>query len=122
MIRMIALTAYPLGMAIGQIMFKLAAGDVQRLQGTSVPRLVIALALNPWFITAVLLYGALSCAWVWILSGMPLSTAYPFVALAFILTPLLGYYFLGETITWTYAAGLGLVIAGLLLVLRSQGA
>jgi|SRR5579864_2784815 len=121
MIRIMALIAYPLGMALGQLMFKFAAGGLRELEGASLPRLAIGLAINPWFLAAVLLYGLLSIAWVWILSGMPLSTAYPFVAPSFFLTPIFGYYFFGETLNWNYAAGLALVIAGLLLVLRSHG-
>ncbi|HME26124.1 MAG TPA: EamA family transporter [Acetobacteraceae bacterium] len=82
------------------------------------PKLVVALSLNLWFIAALLLYAALSVIWVWILSDTPLSIAYPFVALAFVLTPLLGHFAFGEALGWSHAAGLALVVGGLLLVLK----
>ena len=42
------------------------------------------------FFVALILYAALTVLWVWILSYTPLSRAYPFLALAFALTPALG--------------------------------
>jgi hypothetical protein len=68
MMRIVFLIAYPLGMALGQAMFKLAAGEVHHLDGASLPRLIVALSLNLWFIAALLLYAALSVIWVQILT------------------------------------------------------
>ena len=118
MIRIAALVAYPLGMALGQVMFKLAAEQLHEFNSASLQRFVFALALNPWFLLALLLYATLSLTWVWILSGTPLSTAYPFVALAFVITPVFAFYFFGEMLTWNYAIGLALVVSGLLFILR----
>ena len=116
MIRVLALIAYPFGMAVGQVLFKLAARDLSRLEAASTDRLARALFFNPWFIIAILLYAALSVEWVWILGGMKLSTAYPFVALSFVLTPLLGYFVFGEAVGWSHAAGLSLIVAGILVI------
>jgi drug/metabolite transporter (DMT)-like permease len=87
-------------------------------EGASVARLGVALAFNPWFIAAVALYAALSAGWVWILAGTPLSTAYPFAALAFVFTPLLGHFLFGEPFGWNQAAGLALIVVGLALAAR----
>jgi drug/metabolite transporter (DMT)-like permease len=40
------------------------------------------------------------------------------VALAFVLTPLVGHIAFGEALSWSHAAGLALVVGGLLLVLK----
>jgi len=118
MMRIVLLFAYPLGMALGQAMFKLAAQEAHRLDAASWAKLVFALSFNLWFIAALLLYAALSIIWVQILIDTPLSIAYPFVALAFVLTPLLGHFAFGEALSWGHAAGLALVVVGLLLVLK----
>jgi hypothetical protein len=54
--------------------------------------------------------------WVWILSFTPLSRAYPFVALAFALTPLLAGSLFGETISLRLITGLLFIICGLFFV------
>jgi hypothetical protein len=46
--------------------------------------------LNGYFFVALILYAALAVLRVWILSFTQLSRAYPFLALAFALTPALG--------------------------------
>ncbi len=65
---------------------------------------------------AVLLYAALSLLWVWLLTFTPLSRAYPFVALAFALTPLFGIVIFGEPFSTRLAIGIALILCGLLFV------
>ena len=108
------LAAYAAGMAGGQILFKLAA---QRLTpgGTFAERLV-ELFGNAYFLAAFALYCGLALAWVWILTFTPLSRAYPFVALAFAITPLLGAWVFAEPIGPRLVAGIVVIAVGLFLV------
>jgi drug/metabolite transporter (DMT)-like permease len=76
----------------------------------------IAVLQNGYFLAAVVLYFGLTVLWVWILSFTPLSRAYPFVALAFALTPVLGGLLFGEPLTLRLLAGIGFVLCGLVLV------
>ena len=68
-------------MAGGQLLFKTAApggaGDGPLAAGIS------GFLLNGHFFVALILYAALTHLWVRILSFIPLSRAYPFLALAF---------------------------------------
>lgn len=111
---MLVLVGYAFGMAAGQVLFKMAALQMPAA-GTFAQRL-LALALNPTFLVAILLYGALSGLWVWILTTVPLSRAYPFVALAFVLTLSAGVLFFGEALNLRLLMGSALVLAGLLLI------
>jgi drug/metabolite transporter (DMT)-like permease len=52
------------------------------------------------FFVALILYAALTVLWVWILSYTPLSRAYPFLALAFALTPALGCLVFAEPLRY----------------------
>ena len=108
------LAAYALGMAGGQILFKAAA---LRLP-TEVPlaERMLGLAQNGMFIAALALYLVLSVLWVWVLSFTPLSRAYPFVALAFVITPILGGLVFGEPISMRLALGIAVIAFGLFLV------
>jgi drug/metabolite transporter (DMT)-like permease len=71
---------------------------------------------NGYFIVALVLYAALTVLWVWILSFTPLARAYPFVALAFALTPALGILLFGETASLRLVIGIVLIIGGLCLI------
>jgi len=112
--QILLLAAYAAGMAGGQLLFKLAA---QRLTpGAGLGERLIELAGNAWFLTAFALYGALALIWVWILTFTPLSRAYPFVALAFAITPLLGAWVFAEPIGWRLVGGVVVIAVGLFLV------
>ena len=105
-----ALAAYASGMATGQLLFKLAA---QRL---AAGERLIELVGNGYFYAAFALYCILSILWVWILTFTPLSRAYPFVALAFAVTPLLGAWVFGEPINLRLVLGITAILCGLFLV------
>jgi drug/metabolite transporter (DMT)-like permease len=112
--QILLLAAYAAGMAGGQLLFKLAA---QRLTpGTSLGERLIELSGNAWFLAAFALYCALALAWVWILTFTPLSRAYPFVALAFAITPLLGAWVFAEPIGGRLVVGILVIAVGLFLV------
>jgi drug/metabolite transporter (DMT)-like permease len=108
------LMAYAIGMAVGQLLFKAAAMRYAS-DGTVADRLLSLLA-NPYFMAAVVLYVGLTVLWVWILTFTPLSRGYPFVALAFAVTPLLGGLVFGEPITGRLLVGIALILGGLVLV------
>jgi drug/metabolite transporter (DMT)-like permease len=107
------LTTYAAGMTGGQLLFKLSA---QRLGSSGAGERLMRLAENPYFYAAFALYCALAVLWVWILTFTPLSRAYPFVALAFAITPLLGSWMFGEVIDLRLGLGIVVILCGLFLV------
>ena len=109
------LSAYAIGMAGGQVLFKMAAMRYAAADGGAGERL-LGLLQNAYFLSALVLYAAFAILWVWILSFTPLSRAYPFVALAFAVTPLLGGLVFGETMSWRLLGGILLILGGLFLV------
>jgi drug/metabolite transporter (DMT)-like permease len=109
------LTFYAIGMSGGQVLFKMAAMRYGATDGSAGERL-FGLLYNVYFLAALVLYAAFSILWVWILSFTPLSRAYPFVALAFAVTPLLGGMFFNEAISLRLLAGIVLILGGLFLV------
>jgi drug/metabolite transporter (DMT)-like permease len=108
------LLAYAAGMAGGQLLFKAAA--LRYLPDGPLGERLLSIVLNSYFLVAVVLYGALTVLWVWVLTFTPLSRAYPFVALAFAITPLLGGLVFGEPVAQRLMLGIGLILSGLLLV------
>ena len=55
-------------------------------------------------------------AWLWVLSRLDVSLAYPLVSLGFVFTFALGIGWLGEPFSWQRLAGCGLIVAGVLLL------
>lgn len=108
------LFAYAIGMAGGQLLFKSAA--LRYVSDAPLGERLFSLVANVYFLAAVGLYVTLTVVWVWILTFTPLSRAYPFVALAFAITPLLGGLVFAEPITTRLMLGIGLILGGLLLV------
>ena len=99
-------------LALGQLMMKLAAGQVKERIAVS----FIDGVLSPWLLSALMVYFGASLLWVWVLTQMPLNRAYPFVLAGAALVPALASVFLGEAITWSYILGLGLVLCGVAII------
>ncbi len=109
------LTSYALAMAGGQALFKLAATRFA-IPGSIAERSLAALQ-SGYFIAGLALYLVLAAIWVWILSFTPLSRAYPFVAIAFAVTPLIGAMMFAEPLSTRLLLGIALVLCGLVLVI-----
>ena len=112
--QILLLIFYAAGMAGGQLLFKLAA--VRLTAEGPLGERALALLQNRFFLAAFILYGALAVLWVWILTFTPLSRAYPFVALAFALTPLIGAYAFAEPLGARLLVGVACIMVGLLFV------
>ncbi|MGE8412703.1 MAG: EamA family transporter [Pseudomonas sp.] len=101
-------------MAIAQLLFKKAG-----LYANDYTELYSALILNPWLaIGLVASAGGMGC-WLLALRHIPLSSAYPWTALTYVIAPLGGAVLFGEIITVKYILGMALVVAG--IVVTSKG-
>jgi len=78
-----------------------AGGKTPALRGHGpLAERIAGFLLNGYFFVALILYARLTVLWVWILSFTPLSRAYPFLALAFALTPALGCLVFAEPLRY----------------------
>ncbi|MGJ8562045.1 MAG: EamA family transporter [Alphaproteobacteria bacterium] len=101
----------PLMIASGQVLFKLT-GD--RLARSGDPFYTVL--YNPVFILALAIYGIATLLWIYVLKTVPLAYAYSFMALTFVIVPLMAALWLGETLTLKYALGAVFIIIGLFIV------
>lgn len=102
----------PLLIAGGQVLFKLTSRQAGNLDAQGLMQLM----LNPFLIAALVLYGAGTLIWIFVLKAVPLTIAYPFMALSFCAVPLLAHFLLGEPVSWRLALGTALIIAGMLTI------
>lgn len=112
----IVLIIYPMAVGFGQILFKLAS---QRLRPDQP---VWVQVTEPMLVAAVTLYGALAVVWVLIVRELPLSAAYPFVALSFVFTPIFAWLVLGEKLNPSYMIGIAFICAGVIITQRAAHA
>jgi multidrug transporter EmrE-like cation transporter len=82
-------------------------------------RILIAIASSPAVIIGLACFGLSAVVWLFVLAKIPLSSAYPFVALGIVVTVAAGRFMFGETISVTKFIGVALVIAGVLAVSAS---
>lgn len=68
---------------------------------------------------AFAIYGLATLIWIYLLRTIPLSKAYPYMALSFVLVPLAAALLFSETINAPYVAGMVLIVAGIIVISRS---
>jgi len=113
LVDILLLFAYTAALSLGQILFKMASARIQGAGGTT---LLVRLFTSPSFLTASALYAGLAVYWTWLLARVPLSYAFPFVALCFVFVPAMAWIRFGERVGSSYGIGLVLIIAGLLVI------
>ncbi len=100
------------GLAVGQILFKVSATALSE-SGTF-------LSIKPAAIlfVAMCLYGVTSVAWVWVLQKVELGRVYPLMALAFVLVPIGSHLVFGERFQTQYFIGVALIVAGIFIAVK----
>ena len=96
-------------LSVGQIFFKIAA---LQMKAGSMRDALLGLALNPYMIIALAIYGIATVLWVTVLREVPLSRAYPLTILGMFIVPGIGLLVFKEPITWSLFAGGALMVAG----------
>ena len=76
---------------------------------------ILRLLLNPWVISSFLGAFLASLTWMAALTKFPLSFAYPFMSLSFVLVMVLSGIFFYEPVTIPKAVGMGLIVVGIII-------
>ncbi len=107
--------------AMAQILLKsgMSAPVVQRaLSEGGAIKIVLTISTNMAVLAGLAIYFGSALVWLFILSRVEVSVAYPFVALGFVLTALLGHVLFGEVLTMQRIAGILLVCVGVAVLAR----
>jgi drug/metabolite transporter (DMT)-like permease len=102
------------GISAGQLLLKMAAINLRNPQALGI--WIGSYCINVYLVAGISLLGISTLLWIWVLRVLPLSVAYPFMALAFLVVPVLSHFLLGETLGWRNFAGGLLIAAGVVLV------
>ena len=101
--------------SIGQILFKLAS---RRIVFNDYSQFISDLIQNYYLIIGLLLYALTTMLWVGLLRIVDLRYAYPIMALAFVIVPILAKYFLGEELKFSSVLGGLIIVAGVCVSVR----
>jgi multidrug transporter EmrE-like cation transporter len=114
--QIIMVSLFSIGMGVGQILFKFCAQRQSINVGISwLPRLT-ALVSDWTFLLGVAFYGLLLIYWIWLLTFLPLSRAYPFTLLSIAVATTGCAIFFHEPISISFIVGLAIILVGLVVL------
>lgn len=108
----------------GQLLLKSGMSRVGSIGGDEVahPLEVVRRVLTTWQVVAGLtLYVASALAWIWVLSRVELSFAFPFLALSYVGVTVLAVIRFRERFSAVQWLGLALTVTGVVLVASTGG-
>jgi drug/metabolite transporter (DMT)-like permease len=98
--------------ATGNTLFKLVANSSPKISDATG---LLSLLSSPLLWLAGALYFGTTIFWIFILQQVPLSRAYPFAALGFVLVPIFSYFIFGEGVSARLVAGTVFILIGVYL-------
>lgn len=123
MFQSIVLILASIGLSVlGQYALKLGARQLGQVGVEDAGRavsLVWSAAANPYLIAGLACYALGAVTWIMVLTRVPLSWAYPILALNQVLILIIAATFLGEHVSAMRWAGVMLIVTGVFLVSRS---
>ena len=105
---------------VGQLLLKIGMLRIGRfsLSISNIVQQYARILLNPFVITGIVGFGLSMLVWLYVLSRLQLSIAYPFVALNYVLILFASHFFLKEAITPLKIMGVAVILIGVYLVSR----
>ena len=74
---------------------------------------------NPWVVGGMLLHVSALIVWLWALSKVDISFAYPFLALGYVLVSAMAWIWLGENITSMRIFAMIIIIIGIFILAKA---
>lgn len=76
---------------------------------------IVKLLINPWVISSFVGAFLAAISWMAAMTKLPLSYAYPFMSLSFVLVVFLSAFFFKETVTVPKTIGLVFIVLGIII-------
>lgn len=109
--------------ATAQIFLKLGAATVDdgKISGLNAETLIHIFVVfrDPFIFFGLLMYALSAVSWIWVLSRVDISVAYPFVSLSFLITLAFGVWLFDEPLTAMKLSGTLFIMLGCVLITRS---
>jgi drug/metabolite transporter (DMT)-like permease len=105
---------------VGQLLLKIGMLRVGRfsLNISTIIQQYTRILLNPFVIAGIIGFALSMLVWLYVLSRLELSIAYPFIALNYVLILFASHVLLKETITPLKIMGVAVIVIGVYLISR----
>lgn len=105
---------------IGQIFLKTGLNSLGKVDfSTGLFSTYCKIFISPYVLIGVFIYTISVLFWIYALTKVELSFAYPFVALSYVFILLASSLFLGENVSLLRWLGVGIICMGVLLISQS---
>lgn len=108
--------------ASGQICWKHAMSNMDQINSFDEllqPKTILNIITDKYILVGLILYGSAFIFWLGAMSTLDISFMYPMLSLAYVLTAVMAFIFIGENITSLRWMGILLVMIGCFLIARS---
>lgn len=96
--------------AVGQVLFKRLGLEIEATGTWLQPRAILILGVS------LAIYGGATLLWIHLLRSVELSRAYPFMALSFVLVPMMSWWLFAEQLSASYLVGTLLIVGGIVVI------
>lgn len=93
--------------------------EINDISGLLNIKTIYNIITDKYAIAALMLYGFAFIFWLGALSTLEVSFMYPMLSLAYLLTAVMAFIFLGENIALIRWAGIALIVVGCFLITKS---
>lgn len=107
--------------AIAQLLLKkgmILIGNIQ-IDLASIMAMIPKVCMNIYIWGGMLCYAVSVLVWLIVLSRVEVSYAYPFLSIGYIVTAIIGYFFLGEVMSVFKIAGIAVICLGIIIMYQS---
>ena len=107
--------------ALAQILLKAGMKNFNNIDiKNNIIQTSISISLNPYIICGFISYGISIILWLWVLSKVDVSLAYPFQALGYNIVTILAWFIFQENINFTRIIALIFITLGLIILAFSS--
>jgi len=107
--------------ALAQILLKAGMKNFNNIDlKNNIMQTFLSIALNPYIISGFISYGISIILWLWVLSKVDVSLAYPFQALGYIVVTILAWLIFQENVNMTRIIALIFITLGLIILAFSS--
>jgi len=98
----------------GQFLWKM--GLERKVNPFESMRSIIELIFSPFILSGLVLYGLTTVLWLFILTRVQISVAYPMQSVAYLISVFGAYFIFGESLSWMKIAGCLVILIGVAMV------
>ncbi len=107
--------------AAAQLFLRKGMPEVTLVTGHSLGELIfsaVRVLLNPWVFSGLSCYAISVVLWMYVLSKVQVSFAYPFLSVGYVIVLVAAYFLFREPVSAMKLSGVALICAGVVLVAR----